>query len=412
MNKRRVVITGLGTINAVGKSPEETWNNLLAGNSGIDFISKFDTEDFASKIAAEIKDYNEADYLDRKAARKMDKYTQYGVIAAKQAMEDAELTDNFDPFKAGVITGVGIGGMLTLEEEMEKLFKKGPKRISPFFIPKMISNIAAAQISINHNLKAACFNAVSACASSNHAIGTAFRTIQYGDADIMLAGGTEAAITPIAVAGFCSMKALSTRNEEPKKACSPFDSKRDGFIMGEGSAMLVLEEYEHAKKRGAKIYAELAGYSATADAFHITAPRSDAEGGIQAITNALNDAGVKPEEVDYFNAHGTSTPLNDKTETLGIKQVFGDHAYKLKISSTKSMTGHTLGAAGAIEALVACKTIETSKVHPTINLEDADPECDLDYVPNKAIDLNVDCVVSNSLGFGGQNSVLVFKKVK
>ncbi|RLC52514.1 MAG: beta-ketoacyl-[acyl-carrier-protein] synthase II [Candidatus Cloacimonadota bacterium] len=412
MSKRRVVITGLGTLNAVGNSVEETWENLLAGNSGIDIIKNFEiTDDFTSKIAGEIKNLDLMEHFDRKRIKKMDKYTCLAIIAARQAMQDSGLNDTeFDHDRAGCIVATGIGGMLTFEEEAKKLALKGPKRISPFFIPKMIANIASAEVAIEFNLRSMNFNISSACASANHGLGTAFRTIQYGDADIMVSGGTEASVTPLAVAGFCSMKALSTRNEEPQKACRPFDSDRDGFIMAEGAGIIILEEMEHALARGAKIYAEIVGYGATCDAYHITAPAENGEGGARAMKMALDDAKLKPKQLDYINAHGTSTPLNDPNESIAIKTVFGDHAYKLKVNSTKSMVGHSLGAAAGIEAIVCCKTIETGKIHPTINLENPDPVCDLDYVPKAAIDHEVKTALSNSLGFGGHNGVVIYKK--
>lgn len=412
MCKRRVVITGLGTLNAVGNSVEETWTNLLAGKSGIDLIKNFElTDEFTSHIAGELKNIDFSEHFDRKRLKKLDNYSQYALISAKQAMEDSGLIDaEFDHDRAGVIVATGIGGMLTFETEAKKLALSGPKRISPFFIPKMIANIASAEIAIEFNLRALNFNISSACASANHGLGTAFRSIQYGDADIMLAGGAEASVTPLAVAGFCSMKALSTRNDEPQKACRPFDRDRDGFVMAEGSGVLVLEEIEHALNRGAKIYAEVVGYGASCDAFHVTAPAENGEGGARAMQNALNDAGIEPSQIDFISAHGTSTPLNDPNESIAIKTVFGDHAYKLKINSTKSMIGHSLGAAAAIEAIVCCKTIETGKIHPTVNLENPDPECDLDYVPGKAIEYDVEYALSNSLGFGGHNGVMIFKK--
>ena len=410
--KRIVVITGVGTINAIGKNAEETWQNLLSGISGIKTISNFDIDErFASRIAGEVKDYNPLDYFDKKRIKKLDKYTQFGLIAAREAMKDSGLDKtNFTPERAGAIVSSGIGGMETFELNTEKLIKSGPKRISPFFIPKMISNIASAEIAIEHNLKALNFCITSACASANHALGTAYRTIQYGDADIMFSGGAEASVTPLAVGGFSSMKALSTRNDEPEKACRPFDSERDGFIMAEGAAVVVLEELEHALNRGAHIYAEIVGYGATCDAFHVTAPAEKGEGGARAIAMALNDAGIEPETIDYINAHGTSTPLNDKNETAAIKTVFGDYAYNLKINSTKSMVGHTLGAAAGIEAITCCKSIENGKLHPTINLENPDPECDLDYITQGSIDMDVNYALSNSLGFGGHNGVIIFKK--
>ena len=413
MSKRRVVITGLGTINALGYNSEETWKNLVAGIPGIKTIQNFEiTDDFSSQIAGEVKNYNSSDFFERKRAKKLDRYAQFALIASKEAMEDSGLlNDNFDHDKAGVIISSGIGGMETFEIEATKLFNSGPKRIGPFFIPKMISNIAAAEVAIMYNFRAINFCITSACASANHAMGTAFRSIQYGDADIILSGGSEAAVTKLSVAGFCAMRALSTRNDEPEKACRPFDKERDGFIMAEGSAILVLEELEHALKRNAKIYAEIIGYGATSDAFHITAPAEKGEGGARAMQSAINDANISPDDVDYINAHGTSTPLNDKNETAAIKTVFGPYANNLKISSTKSMIGHTLGAAAATEAIACCKTIETGIIHPTINLENPDPECDLDYVPHKAIKKNVNIALSNSLGFGGHNCVLIFKKV-
>ncbi len=411
--RRRVVVTGLGTINAIGSGVEETWKNLKAGTSGVQTITGFDASELASQIAGEVKNYNPEDHFDRKEVKKLDKYTQFGIITARQAMIDAGLTDHeMDRERIGVIIGAGIGGMETFEEEAFKLFEKGPKRISPFFIPKMISNIAGAHIAIEHNLRGINFTTTSACASANHALGTALRAIQYGDADVILSGGTEAAVTRLAVAGFCSMKALSTRNDDPSTACRPFDKERDGFIMAEGAGILVLEELEHALARGAKIYAEIVGYGATCDAYHITAPAEQGEGGARAIKAALKDANVLPHEVDYMNAHGTSTPLNDKNETASYKTVFGEHAYQLKISSTKSMVGHTLGAAAAIEGMVCCLSIRDSIIHPTINRINPDPECDLDYVTEGTIEKDVNIAVSNSLGFGGHNGVLVFRKYK
>ncbi|NLM89883.1 MAG: beta-ketoacyl-ACP synthase II, partial [Candidatus Cloacimonetes bacterium] len=317
---------------------------------------------------------------------------------------------SFNPDRTGVITGAGIGGILTFEEECIKNYTQGPRRISPFFIPKMIGNIAAAHISIENNFKGINFNVMSACASANHALGTAFRSIQYGDADIILSGGTEAAVTPLSVGGFSAMRALSTRNNEPQKASRPFDAERDGFVMSEGAAILVLEELEHALARGAKIYAELVGYGASEDAFHITAPTEDGEGSSRAMLMAIQDAGLKPKDIDYINAHGTSTPLNDKGETISIKNVFGDYAYQVKINSTKSMVGHMLGAAAGIEAIVCIKSIETGIIHPTINLTHPDPECDLDYTPNQAVKHIVNIALSNSLGFGGHNSAIIIKR--
>ncbi|MFO7659385.1 MAG: beta-ketoacyl-ACP synthase II [Candidatus Cloacimonadaceae bacterium] len=409
--KRRVVITGLGAITPVGHDVKETWENLLKGVSGFAEIKHFDATNFSTRFAAEVKNYNTEEHFDTKEGRKLDLYTQYALVAAREAITDAGLKDAaLDCDRVGVITGAGIGGIWTLEEEIGKFIAGGPRRISPFFIPKMISNIAAAQIAIEHGFKGVNFNITSACASANHAIGTAFRTIQYGDADVIISGGTEAAVTPVAVAGFAALRAISTRNDDPKTSSRPFDKDRDGFVMAEGAAILVLEELEHALARGAKIYAELAGYGATDDAYHITAPLEDGSGSSKCMQMALKDAGLKPEDIQYINAHGTSTPLNDKGETMSIKNAFGEHAYKLKINSTKSMVGHMLGAAAGIEAITCCKTIETGWIHPTMNLMNPDPDCDLDYVPNQAIQFQVNAALSNSLGFGGHNSAIIIKK--
>lgn len=411
MMKRRVVITGIGAITPVGHSAQETWQSLVDGVCGTGLITRFDTEGLPVRIAAEVKDYEPEKHFDHKEARRIDLYTQFAMIAAREAVKDAKLeTGNFVPERVGVITGAGIGGILTFEEECIKCHTAGPRRISPFFIPKMIGNIAAAHISIEHNFKGINFNVMSACASANHALGTAMRAIQYGDADIILSGGTEAAVTPLAVGGFSSMRALSTRNDDPKTASRPFDKERDGFVMSEGAAILVLEELEHAKKRGARIYGELKGYGATGDAFHITAPTEDGEGSSRAMQMAIADAGLKPEDIDYINAHGTSTPLNDKGETQSIKTVFGERAYKIKINSTKSMVGHMLGAAAGLEAIACVKSIETGIIHPTMNLVNPDPECDLDYTPNKAVQHTVNAALSNSLGFGGHNSAIIITR--
>ncbi len=411
--KKRVVVTGLGTINSVGHSVSESWEAMLKGTNGIDRITKFDPEDFAAQMAGEIKNFDPAEVLDKKSARKLDAYSIYMLVAAEEAMKDANLAEeNFDSFRAGCIMGCGIGGMETFENETKVLLEKGPRRVSPQFIPKMIINAAAAGVAIKFGLKGPNFTCSSACASANHALGSAYRALQYGDADIVVTGGSEAAVTPLSVAGFCSMKALSTRNDDVKTACRPFDAERDGFIIGEGAGVLVFEELEHAKARGAKIYAEVIGYGATCDAYHITAPAEGGEGGVRAMQTALSDAGVSPEEVQYISAHGTSTPYNDSSETQSIKTVFGGHAKKLKINSTKSMIGHTLGGAAAIEAIVCCKSIETGKVHPTINIINPDPECDLDYVANGAEELDINVALSNSLGFGGHNGVVIFKRYK
>ncbi len=411
MNKRRVVVTGIGTINALANNVTDTWEKLVQGDSGIDRITRFDVENLPSQIAAEVKGYDSKDHFDQKEIKRFDLYTQYAMIAGQEALEvSGLLKNNFDPEMFGVIIGAGIGGITTFTEEAYKMFQKGPRRISPFFIPKMISNIAAAHLSIKYGLKGINYTCVSACASANHAMGSAYRAIQYGDADAVLTGGSEAAITPMAFGGFCAMKALSTRNDEPQKACRPFDKERDGFIMGEGAALLVFEDLEHALKRDAKIYAEVIGFAGSSDAYHITAPQEAGDGTAQAIRKALQDAKIDPADVDHVNAHGTSTPLNDKTETMAIKTIFKDYAYKLKINSTKSMLGHSLGAAAGIEAITCIKSMETGIIHPTINHEVDDPECDLDYVPNKYIEYPVNIALSNSLGFGGHNSALVLKK--
>jgi len=410
--KKRVVITGMGALSPIGNNVEETWQSLVNGKSGIGLITRFDASGLPAQIAAEVKDFNPEDHFESNQIRKLDLYSQFALVAAKEAIQDAKLLedDKIDKDRVGVITGVGIGGILTFEEECIKSYTRGPRRISPFFIPKMIGNIAAAHIAIENGFKGPNFNVMSACASANHALGTALRTIQYGDAEIVISGGTEAAVTALAVGGFCAMRALSTRNDDPQGASRPFDTDRDGFVMSEGAAYLVLEELEHALARGAHIYAEVAGYGATDDAFHITAPTDDGEGSTRAMLAAIKDAGMKPEDVDYINAHGTSTPLNDKGETMSIKAAFGDHAYKLKINSSKSMVGHMLGAAAGIEAIACVKTIETGIIHPTINLTNPDPLCDLDYTPHKAVEAKVDVALSNSLGFGGHNAALIIKR--
>ncbi len=409
---RRVVITGLGAVTPIGNSVEEFWSNLVAGKSGVDVIKRFDPYEYNLPvvIAAEVKNLDFLQYLDKKDVKRMSDFVKFAVIAAKEAVKDSGLDlDKIDPTKAGVIVGTGIGGLRDIEEQEKLLLERGARRVSPFFIPSGISNIASGYISIEFGFKGPNSCVVTACATGTHSIGDAFKIIQRGDADIMIAGGTESAITPLGIAGFANMKALSTRNDEPQKASRPFDAKRDGFVMGEGAGILVLEELEHAKKRGAKIYAEVIGYGLTGDAYHITAPCADADGAKRVISMALNDARINPNEVDYVNAHGTSTPLNDKVETLALKEVFKDHAYNLKISSNKSMIGHLLGAAGAVEAVATAKTIENGIIPPTINYEYPDPDCDLDYVPNKAIEYPVKVAISNSFGFGGTNGCLVFK---
>ncbi len=411
MSKRRVVVTGMGLISPVGHTVEETWQSLLAGKNGIDRITLFDTENFNTKIAGEVKNFDPLQYFDRKEARRMDRFTQFALVAAEEAIKDSGLDlEKEDRDRIGVIVGSGIGGMLTFEDEHTKLVTKGPTRMSPFFIPMMIIDIAAGYISIKYNLKGPNFATVSACATAGHSIGTGMRTIQYGDADIVVCGGAEAAIVPSGIAGFNAMKAISTRNDEPQKASRPFDAKRDGFVLGEGGGIVILEELEHAKARGAKIYAEMAGVGFTADAHHITQPAPAGEGAVRAMKQALQDAGLQPTDIQYINAHGTSTYFNDKNETEAIKTVFGDYAYEVSISSTKSMTGHLLGASGALELIVSVKTITENKIHPTANYEFPDPACDLNYVPNKAIEKEVHAAISNSFGFGGHNVTLCVKR--
>jgi 3-oxoacyl-[acyl-carrier-protein] synthase II len=409
---RRVVVTGLGAVTPIGNNVKDFWTNLINGISGIDVIKRFDPIEIGLPviIAGEVKNLNPERFLDSKELKRMSDFVKFAVIAAKEAIEDSGLDLNkIDLNKAGVIVGTGIGGLRDIEEQQKVVMEKGVKRVSPFFIPSGISNMASGYISIEFGFKGPNSCVVTACATGTHSIGDAFKIIQRGDADIMIAGGTESAITPLGVAGFANMKALSTRNDQPQKASRPFDAERDGFVMGEGAGILILEELEHAKKRGAKIYAEVVGYGLTGDAYHITAPCSDADGSRRVIQMALNDAKVNPEEVQYVNAHGTSTPLNDKIETLALKLVFKDHAYKLKISSNKSMIGHLLGAAGAVEAVATVLTIKEGIIPPTINYEHPDPDCDLDYVPNKSIEYPVKVAISNSFGFGGTNGCLVFK---
>jgi 3-oxoacyl-[acyl-carrier-protein] synthase II len=409
---RRVVVTGLGAVTPIGNNVKDFWSNLVAGVSGIDVIKRFDPVAIGLPviIAGEVKNLNPEQFLDSKELKRMSDFVKFAVIAAKEAIQDSGLElDKIDLTKAGVIVGTGIGGLRDIEEQQKVVMEKGVRRVSPFFIPSGISNMAAGYISIEFGFKGPNSCVVTACATGTHSIGDAFKIIQRGDADIMIAGGTESAITPLGIAGFANMKALSTRNDEPQKASRPFDAERDGFVMGEGAGIVVLEELEHAKKRGAKIYAEVVGYGLTADAYHITAPCAYADGAKRVIMMALNDARINPDEVDYINAHGTSTPLNDKIETLAIKEVFKDHAYKLKVSSNKSMIGHLLGAAGAVEAVATVLTIKNGVIPPTINYEYPDPECDLDYVPNKAIEYPVKVAISNSFGFGGTNACLAFK---
>ena len=409
--KRRVVITGMGTITPVGLNVNEFWSSLVAGKGGVGRITRFDASAFSTQIAAEVKGFDPSSIIDRKELRRQDRFVHYAIAAAHEALVDSKLElDKEDRDRIGVLVGSGIGGTETWEAQFQKLRDFGPDRISPFFVPMMIIDMASGEISIRWNLKGPNFATVSACATSAHAIGESFLIIARGDADIMITGGSEAAITPLSMAGFCSMRALSRRNDAPEKASRPFDLSRDGFVMGEGSGILVLEEMERARARGVRIYAELAGYGATADAYHMTAPAPGGEGAARAMRAALSSAGMSPEEVGYVNAHGTSTDLNDKYETMAIKTVFGSHVSKLAISSTKSLTGHLLGAAGVIETIATAKTLVEGIVHPTINYEIPDPKCDLDYVPNKARKLAVTAAISNSFGFGGHNVCLALKR--
>ncbi len=411
-HRRRVVVTGIGAVTPIGLGKKEFWENSLAGKSGAGKISSFDASQYDTKIACEVKGFNPLDYIDKKMTNRMDLFTQYAVACAEMAVKDSGLDlEKENRELIGVIFGSGIGGMWTWHRQMHTVYETGgPHRISPFFVPMMIADIAAGYISMRFQVKGPNYATTSACATSSHAVADAFILIQRGDADIMFTGGSEAAICPMGVGGFNAMKALSTNNDQPEKASRPFDQKRDGFVMGEGGGMLILEELEHALKRGANIYGELAGIGLTADAYHITAPAPGGEGAIRSMRNCLRDAGIKPEEVDYINAHGTSTEFNDKSETQAIKSVFGDHAYKLHVSSTKSMTGHLLGAAGAVEAIIAVMATKHDMIPPTINYEFPDPECDLNYVPNKQISKKVNVAVSNTFGFGGHNASLVFRK--
>jgi 3-oxoacyl-[acyl-carrier-protein] synthase II len=411
-NQPRVVVTGIGTIAPVGNDTQTFWQNLTAGVSGIDTVKHFDPADFPSKIGGEVKDFDPSKFMDPKEAKRNDRFVQFAVAASRLAFEDAGLkVGQVAPERIGVIIGSGIGGIGSIEEESFNLFSKGPRRVSPFMITSIITNMAAGVVGIEFEARSTNFCVVSACASSSHSLGEALRHIRDGNADVMIAGGAEASIVRLGYAGFCSMKAMSTHfNDTPAKASRPFDANRDGFVMGEGAGILILETLEHALARGAKIYAEFAGYGASCDSYHITAPHSEGLGLQLCIERVLADAGLQPTDVDYINAHGTSTPYNDKFETLAIKKAFGDHARKLAISSTKSMTGHLLGAAGGIEAAAAVLAIRDGIIPPTINYETPDPECDLDYVPNVARKQEVNVALSDNLGFGGHNAVLAFKK--
>ncbi len=409
--QRRVVVTGLGWITPLGTSLDGVWRSLCNGESGVGPITAFDTTNFDCKIAAEVKDFDPVNYVDKKDAKRMDRFVQFAVAAAGMALKDSGLElGKEDLNRIGVVVGSGIGGMITMEAQMKRLAEGGPGRISPFLIPMMIMNMAGGQISINFGVKGPNFSITTACATAAHCIGEAGEIIKRGDADVIITGGTEGAISPLGFGGFCSMKAMSTRNNEPKRASRPFDKDRDGFVMGEGTGILILEELSHAQARGARIYAEIPGYAATGDAYHISAPEPTGEGASRAIKLALAKAKMNPKEVDYINTHGTSTPLGDKIETQSIKNVFGEHAYKIAVGSTKSMTGHLLGAAGGVEAIICIMAINHKIVPPTINLENPDPDCDLDYIPNKARNMEVKVALSNSFGFGGHNGVLILKK--
>lgn len=409
--KRRVVVTGVGAVTPVGNNVQESWDNIISGNSGIGPLTRLDREQFPVKVAAELKDFVIEDFLNRKEARRMDRFTQYAVVSAKMAVDDANLIINDENAeRVGVWIGSGIGGLETLENEYETFKKRGYRRVSPFFVPMMIPDMATGQVSIMLGAKGVNSCTVTACATGTNSIGDAFKVIQRGDADVMVTGGSESPITNMSVAGFCSSRALST-NPDPKTASRPFDKNRDGFVIGEGAGIVILEELEHAIKRGAYIYAEIAGYGSTGDAHHITAPAPEGEGGARAMRLAINDSGLNVEEINYINAHGTSTEYNDKYETAAIKTVFGEHAYKLAVSSTKSMTGHLLGAAGAVEAIFTILALKHNVLPPTINLETKDPDCDLDYVANQAREQEITAALSNSLGFGGHNASLLFKKI-
>ncbi|MFC1977593.1 beta-ketoacyl-ACP synthase II [Chloroflexota bacterium] len=407
----RVVVTGIGILCPLGLNISTTWENLIAGKSGIDYITLFDTEPFETKIAGEVKGFDPLDYIDRKEARRMDRFAQLSVAASLGAVEQSGLQINStNQDDIAIVVGSGIGGLTTLFEQTKILLEKGPSRVSPFLVPMMISDMAAAQISIALGVKGLNLCTTSACSSSSDAIGVAYELIKRGDVQAAITGGSEAVINPIGVSGFNALNALSTRNDEPQLASRPFDAGRDGFVMSEGACLLILESLAHAQKRRANILSEIIAYGASADAFHITQPDGDGGGAVRAIRLALNKAGLAPTDIDYINAHGTSTPLNDKTETIAIKTVFGDHAYRVPISSTKSMTGHLIGAAGAIEAAICTMTIQHGIIPPTINLTHSDPECDLDYVPNVARQAKVTTTLSSSFGFGGHNSVLIFRE--
>ncbi|MEK7742278.1 MAG: beta-ketoacyl-ACP synthase II [Nitrospirota bacterium] len=413
MEKRRVVVTGVGIITPVGIGVEESWKGLVEGRSGIRKLTRFDASAFATQIAGEVEGFNPEDYIEPKEIKKMDRFIHLAIAASDMAVKDSglKITDS-NAERVGVIIGSGMGGLPAIEHYHSVLLEKGPRRITPFFIPMLIINLAGGHVSMKYGAKGPISAVATACATGSHSIGDAFKIIQRGDADAMIAGGTESVITPMGIGGFNAMKALSTRNDEPEKASRPFDADRDGFVMGEGVGIMVLESLEHARSRGARIYAEIAGYGMTADAYHMTSPAPEGEGAARCMAIALKDGGVAASEVDYINAHGTSTKYGDELESIAIKTVFKGHASKLAVSSTKSMTGHLLGAAGGVEAVVCILCMRDNIVPPTINLDNPDPQCDLDYVPHKARKMDVNCVMSNSFGFGGTNACLVFKRLK
>jgi 3-oxoacyl-[acyl-carrier-protein] synthase II len=413
LSKRRVVVTGLGIVSPVGNTVSAAWENIISGKSGITRITRFDASNFASQIAGEVKDFDIQQYLSVKEARRMDIFIHYGMAAAIQAIKDAGIEDvtHFDSERIGVNIGSGIGGLPMIENTDTAYHAGGPRKISPFFIPSTIINMIAGNLSIMYGYKGPNLAIVTACTTATHSIGNSARMIEYGDADVMVCGGAESCVTPLAIGGFAAAKALSVNNDNPAIASRPWDKDRDGFVLGEGAGILVLEEIEHAKRRGAKIYAELAGFGMSADAFHMTAPSDDGEGAARCMANALKNAGINTTEVDYINAHGTSTPLGDIAETIAVKRCFGDHAYKVAVNSTKSMTGHLLGAAGGIEAIFSALAIHHQIAPPTINLVNQDPQCDLDYIPNIARDMDIKVALSNSFGFGGTNGTLVFRKI-
>ncbi|MBN1643710.1 MAG: beta-ketoacyl-ACP synthase II [Dehalococcoidales bacterium] len=407
----RVVITGIGIISPLGLDTNSTWQALISGKSGTDNITLFDASNHVTKFAAEVKGFDPTNYIDRKEARRMDRFAQFAVAASKEAIQNSRLQiDDGNRDNIGVLVGSGIGGLITLSEQVKTLLEKGPDKVSPFLVPMMIADMASAQISITLGARGANFCATSACSSGSDAIGTAYEIIKRGDAAAMITGGAEAAVSSIGVAGFNSARALSTRNDNPKQASRPFDAQRDGFVLGEGAAVLIIEDLDYARRRGASILAEIIGYGASSDAYHITAPAEDGNGAVRAMKMAIEKAGILPSDIDYINAHGTSTPLNDKIETRAIKTVLGEHAYKIPVSSTKSMTGHMIGTAGAIEAAICVLTIQSGIIPPTINYTTPDPECDLDYVPNVARQAKIKTAMSNAFGFGGHNSVLIIRK--